>query len=55
MTIWPASVPVTVEFWPEREQRHREERLAQRRAQQRREELVGVADLGDRLMAAAVE
>ena len=55
ITIWPASVPVIVEFWPEASSATREQRAGERHAQQRREQLVGVLDLGDVGAAGRVE
>ena len=47
ITIWPASVPVSVAFWPEQQQRHGEQRAGRGCAEQRRQQLVGVADVRD--------
>ena len=45
ITIWPASVPVSVEFCPEAKQRQGEESARAGHAQHRREQLVGVLNL----------
>ena len=55
ITICPASVPVSVAFWPEQSSATANSVLRQRRAEQRREQLVGVLDLGDLVVAGAVE
>ena len=55
ITIWPASVPVSVAFWPEQSSATANSDARHRRAEQRREQLVGVADVGDVLVAGAVE
>ena len=55
ITICPASVPVSVAFCPEKSSATREQRAGQRRAEQRRQQQVGVGDVGDVLVAGAVE
>ena len=47
ITIWPASVPVSVEFCPDASRASAKTTLAPRRAEQRRQQLVGILDLGD--------
>ena len=46
ITIWPASVPVSVEFWPDASSASANTVLAPG-AEQRRQQLVRVLDLGD--------
>ena len=52
ITICPASVPVSVAFWPEQSSATANSALATLDAEQRRQQLVGVADVGDVLVAA---
>ncbi len=51
ITIWPASVPVSVAFWPENSSASANSVLASVRAEQRRQQQVGVGDVGDPLVA----
>ena len=55
MTIWPARVPVSVEFCPEQSSADGKKRAGQARAQDGREQLVGLADIGNAGEAAAVK
>ena len=55
ITIWPASVPVMVEFWPEASSATANSVLASVVPEQRRQEPVGVADVGHLLVAGLVE
>ena len=55
MTIWPASVPVSVAFWPENSSATANSVLASVRAEQRRQQLIRVGDVRDVLVARAVE
>ena len=52
MTICPASVPVSVAFWPEQRSK---QRARHRRVEERRQELVRVRDVGHVLIAGARE
>ena len=54
MTICPASVPVSVEFWPDASSASAKSVLATGHAEHRREQLVGVLDLRD-VLALPVE
>ncbi len=47
ITICPAMVPVSVDDWPEAQQRHREQHARHRRAEQRSKQLAGLLDLRD--------
>ena len=47
ITIWPASVPVSVAFCPEQSSAMAKSALAEARAEQRRQQLIRVADVGD--------
>ena len=55
ITIWPASVPVMVEFWPEASSATANRVLANVVPEQRRQQPVRIADVGDLLMAGLME
>ena len=55
MTIWPAERAGQRRVLARAEQRDRKQRARHRRAEQRREQLVGVADFGHVLVAGAVK
>ena len=55
ITIWPASVPVSVEFWPEASSATANSTLAAPGAQHRRQQLVRVVDVGHVEIAIAVK
>ena len=50
-TTCPASVPVSVEFWPEASSASAKTHAGRARAEQRREQLVGILDRRDVLVA----